>query len=206
MNFTRLYLIRHGQVVGYEQPRYNGHTDVDLTDLGRSQLEAVATDLEGTELAAVYSSDLIRARFGGEALVRSRDLELRIEPSFRELYFGDWEGLSFAEVNERYPGAMERRRKDIVQNTPPGGENVTELWDRVQGKWREVLAEHRGSSLALVAHSGVNRAMILQALGSTPENIWRVDQGYGCLNIIDYYEDGFVLVKLANSPNRYYGM
>lgn len=206
MDNTRLYFVRHGQVVGHEERRFNGHTDVDLTSLGRKQMKAVAEDLAGVELEAVYSSDLKRARFGGEALVKSRGLELRIEPAFRELGFGEWEGMSSDEINECYPGEIERRYSDFINYRIPGGETIQEFTDRVGARLWQILTEHKGSAVALVAHSGVNRAILLQALGCGPGLIWRFDQDFGCLNIIDFFGNGAALIKRANGPNRFQGL
>lgn len=204
MKCTRLYIIRHGQVVGHDDPRYNGHTDVDLTPLGRAQMEAAAEELADVDLAAVYSSDLKRARYGGEHLVRNRSLTLQIDSGLRELYFGQWEGLNYQEVSERYPGAMDLRLQDPIHFRMPGGETIGEFWVRVGTKMTEILSRHAGSTIAVVAHSGVNRVVLLQALGAQPEHIWRIDQSYGCLNIVDYYQDGLTMVKLANKPNKHY--
>ncbi|MBU2550496.1 MAG: histidine phosphatase family protein [Proteobacteria bacterium] len=205
MDTTTLYLIRHGQVQGWEERRYNGQTDVDLTETGRRQLEAVARDLADVDLAAVYSSDLKRAAFGGRALVRDRGIDLVVEPGFRELHFGIWEGMSSDEVRERYPGELERRYQNMTDHVIPGGETIREFWDRVGAKAWEVLVRHKGGNVAVVAHSGVNRAILLQALGCGPDKIWRVDQGFGCLNVIEYFGDGASLVKLANGPNPVQG-
>ncbi len=202
---TTLYIIRHGQVVGHDTPKYNGHTDVDLTPLGAAQMEAMAEDLSVVDFSAVYSSDLRRARYGGEALTRGRDIKLQVDPAFRELNFGAWEGLSFSEVQERFPGSMEERRKDPVNYRVPGGESIGDFWERVSVRTKELIDAHRGETLALVAHSGVNRVILLQALGCGPEQIWKIDQGFGCANIVDYFHDGNILVRLANGPNRVQG-
>ena len=189
-------------MVGYEQLRYNGWTDVDLTDTGRAQLDAAAEDLSGVDLAAVYSSDLKRSRYGGEAIARGRDLELQVETSFKELFFGDWEGMNFKEVEERYPGAMEERMRNIVSFRPGGGESVGDLWERTGAGLSKLLEDNRGKAVALVAHSAVNRTLLLRAMGSTPELIWRIDQSYGCLNIIDFFTDGYTVVRQVNGQNR----
>ena len=202
MSVTRLYILRHGQTVRHDEWRLNGKTDVDLTDVGRAQLDAAAEDLAGVEFTAVYSSDLQRSRYGGEALARPRNLELRVDSSFREINFGDWEGMNFTEVEAKYPGAWDERRLNIAHHRPPGAETISELWDRVQDGVSRLLDNHAGETVALVAHSGVNRAILLQALGSTPEHVWTIHQDFGCLNIIEYASDGFATVRLANGPNR----
>jgi alpha-ribazole phosphatase/probable phosphoglycerate mutase len=204
MDFTRLYLIRHGQVVGWDRMRYNGWTDVGLTDVGRSQAKAAAEDLSEVDFAAVYSSDLFRAKFGGEAVADGRrGLSLTVEPAFRELHFGLWEGLTFNEVDARYPGAMEARRLDIVDYRPPGAESVGDFFHRVTTALTELLKTHPAGNVALVSHSGVNRIILLTALGVSPESIWRIHQDFGCLNVVDYYPQiDMFMVRLVNQPNR----
>lgn len=205
MDFTRLYLVRHGQVVGYPTLRFNGHTDVDLTPVGVAQMEAVAEDLADVAFDAVFSSDLKRARYGGEALVRTRDMELGIRPEFRELGFGDWEGMSREEIEEQYPGELDKRQQDILNHRINGAETVFEFWTRVSGGLDTLIEENQGKTLALVAHSGVNRAIIMKTLGSNPDCIWRLHQDFGCLNILEFYPDGYALVRMTNKPNRVHG-
>lgn len=188
--------------MGHDTPTYNGHTDVDLTPLGKAQLDAVVEDMAPFQLSAVYSSDLKRARYGGEALARQKNLPLRVEPLFKEMNFGAWESMTFDEVKDKYPGYMEQRMADIVNYKIPEGETIHDLWVRV-GKGLDTLLEnHKNEHVALFAHSGVNRVILLRALGCPQEMIWRMDQHYGCLNIIDYFHDGFCIVRLANGPNR----
>ena len=191
--------------MGHEVMTFNGHTDVDLSPLGTAQMEAVAEDLAKVELAAVYSSDLKRAVYGGTALVRTRDINLEINPSLRELFFGDWEGMNFEEVESRYPGALEARRTDLVGFKPPGGETLKEFRDRINSAVTQILFKHQGSNVAIAAHSAVNRIILLQALGCPLEKIWSIHQDYGCLNIVDYYEEDMCLVNLVNGPNRVHG-
>lgn len=192
-------------MAGHQVMRFNGHTDVDLSPLGTAQMEAAAEDLAKVEFSAVYSSDLKRAMYGGDALVRNRDIKLEINPSLREIFFGDWEGLTFDDVESRYPGALEARRTNLAGFKPPGGETIKEFWDRINSAVTQILFKHRGSNVAIAAHSAVNRVILLQALGCPLEKIWRIHQDYGCLNIVDYYEEDLCLVNLVNGPNRVQG-
>lgn len=200
--YTRLYLVRHGQVFGHDEFRYNGQTDVALTGLGRAQLEAVAEDLSQFNLAAVYCSDLQRTVYGAEILAGAKGLRPRVEPAFKELFFGDWEGLSPSEIEARYPGELQVRFQSVVDHRPPGGETIRELWGRVGHRFRRLLTDHPGADVALIAHSAVNRVILLQALGAGPDLIRRLDQDYGCLNIIDFFDDGSATLRLVNGPNR----
>jgi alpha-ribazole phosphatase/probable phosphoglycerate mutase len=198
---TRLYLVRHGQVADGHTQLYHGHNDIDLSPAGVRQLEALGAQLQGVDLAAVYASDLSRSIRGAEAVCRGRSLSPQVIPEFREINFGVWEGLSFGEIADRYPEALQARFQDLCCYRIPGGESLMDVRERAMPRLQEILTEHLGSACLLVAHAGVNRVILCEALGLPMDNIFRLDQNYGCLNIIDYFAD-FTLVRLMNGgPN-----
>jgi len=195
---NRLYLVRHGQVVGHERFLANGHTDVDITEIGTLQMEHLSGRLRLLEIHAIYSSDLQRAKKGAGIIGRHHDAPHRIIPEFRELGFGDWEGLAMEEIGQNYPGELERRKQHITDYRPPGGgESMRDLSQRVMPRLTELLKEEAGKDILLVAHGGVNRVILCSALGIDLANIFNIQQDYGCLNIIDYFSD-HALVRLVN--------
>jgi alpha-ribazole phosphatase len=98
---TRLYLTRHGEVVNHGV--YNGQTDVEITPKAVQQMERLRDRLAEKDLRAAYSSDLIRTRKGAEIIAHPHGLTPQAFPEFREVNFGRWQGLSYAQVMERYP-------------------------------------------------------------------------------------------------------
>lgn len=194
---TRLYLIRHGRVAEGHAHRYHGHNDIPLSPEGERQLTELARQLKEVPLAAVYASDLSRSRDGAARLCEGRGLEVRVVPEFREVNFGVWEGLTFDEIAARYPQELEGRFRDLAGYRIPGGESLLDVQGRVLPRLREILADNPGRSLALVAHAGVNRVILADALGLSLSHFFRLDQNYGCLNIIDYFPD-FTVVRLLN--------
>ena len=199
--FTRLYLLRHGETENYNGVfKYNGHNDVDITKEGEKQLAAQAERLKALPLKAVYSSDLLRARKGAQAVAVEHGLEARPDKRLREIHAGRWEGLSYEELSRRYPGEEEQRFDDIVNyRIPGGGENLLDVQRRAIEAIDEVACRHRGEEIALVAHGGTNRIILSTALGLPLKNLLRMEQDFGCLNIIDYY-DGTAVVKRINIP------
>lgn len=195
--FTRLYLVRHGQVADGHTQRYHGNNDIGLSEQGVRQLERLGEQLKSAPLAAVYASDLSRALEGAAILCRGREFSPRGVPEFREIHFGVWEGLSFGEIVERYPQELQARCADPAAYRIPGGESLMDVRERVLPKLKELLARHEGQGVALVAHAGVNRVILSDALGLPLNHLFRLDQNYGCLNIIDYLPD-FTVVRLIN--------
>lgn len=198
MTRTRLYLVRHGQVEGHEEKRYNGQGDVSLTGLGQRQFAGLAERLRGEKLAAVYCSDLSRCLRGAETIASFHALVPEIRSGVREISMGEWEGTTWKELQEKRPEEWRGRLDDLVNYRPPGGENLLDVAGRVRPVVREILDRHPGEEVALVAHGGVNRLILLDAVGAPLDRLFSFEQNYGCLNIIDYYPDGLSVVKLVN--------
>jgi alpha-ribazole phosphatase/probable phosphoglycerate mutase len=177
--------------------RYHGNNDIGLSPEGERQLTQLARQLHKVPFAAVYASNLRRSRDGAARLCQDRELEPQVIPEFREIHFGIWEGLTFSEIAERHPEELASRFQDLAGFRIPGGESLLAVRERVLPCLKEIVATHPGQSLALVAHAGVNRVILCDALALSLENIFRLDQNYGCLNIIDYFPD-FTMVRLIN--------
>jgi len=198
MQSTRVYLVRHGQVAGHEEKRYNGQNDVPLTSRGEAQYGLLRERLAGKPLAAVYSSDLQRCRWGAELIAAPHELAPVCLPELRELHIGDWEGMTWADIQARFPAAWQARLDDLVNYRVSGGESLREMADRVRPALAGLVARHPGEEIAVVAHGGVNRVLLLDAIGAPLTQMFHLEQSFGCLNIIDYYADGYVTVQLLN--------
>lgn len=203
MRATRLYLIRHGQVVGHDEYRYNGHSDVDITAIGVEQMSALASYLATEPIKAVYSSDLQRAVKGGRMIGRMLGLDPVMRTALREIHLGRWEGLTRQEAAQMFPEEADFSFKDLATGRVKGGENLIDLRARVIPALNAIIDGHRGESVCVLAHGGVNRVILTEAMGLPIENFFRIEQDYGCLNVIDYFEDGTPVVKLVNGgPNQ----
>lgn len=195
---TRLYLVRHGQVEGFEEHRYNGQGEVPLTHLGWEQYRTLQKRLEEFRLAAVYTSDLSRCMEGARLLGQPHGLDPVPLAALRELHIGQWQGIAWQELQQRFPRQWEARLKDIVHYRVPGGESLLDLSRRVLPALKSMLAAHAREEVAVVGHGAVNRVVLLDALGAPLQSVFRLEQSYGCLNIVDYFEDGSSTVQLLN--------
>ncbi len=198
MTPTRIYLVRHGQVEGFQEKRYNGQGDVLLTDLGVQQYAQLQQRLADTPAVAVYSSDLTRCTIGAKMLAEPHGLTPRSTADLRELHIGDWQGQTWQELQAQYPDQWQARLDDIVHYQVPGGESLLDMATRVRAALARILAAHAGEELVVVGHGGVNRVILLDAIGAPLDRLFHIEQNYGCLNIIDYYPDGIGVVKLLN--------
>lgn len=195
---TTVYLMRHGEVTNGGEKRYNGHIDVDITEKGVEQMHRLAGLLAGKRIAAVYSSDLVRSVKGAEIISRRVGAAYTPLRELRERSVGAWEGLTAEEIKGRYPSEYTAWRADLLNYRPPGGECLLDVTARVLPALRRLVAAHPGQEIAMLLHGGVNRVILADALGLPPLNLFRIDQAFGAMNIIDYHEDGMTVVRLLN--------
>ena len=132
--------------------RVQGHTDVPLNDEGRRQARELAAELGGEQVDAVYSSDLSRARETAEILSAARSIPVVSLPELREKHFGTWEGLTDAEVLERFPEARASPWGD--------GESSEEMAERIVQVIERIAEAHEGELVLVVTHGGPMRAIL----------------------------------------------
>jgi alpha-ribazole phosphatase len=195
---TRVYLMRHGEVANGAERRYNGHIDVDITENGVRQMHRLAGLLAGKVLSAVYSSDLIRSVKGARIIADKAGISPTSLEVLRERSVGAWEGLTAEEIKERFPEEYLLWRADLLNYRPPGGECLLDVKNRILPPYKRIVESHPGAEIALLLHGGVNRIILADALGMEIANLFRIDQAFGALNIIDYFEDGMAVVRLVN--------
>ena len=194
----RLFTVRHGATDYSRERRFAGVRDVPLTTEGRLQAEAVAQTLSGAAVAAVYTSPLERARASAELIAKPHRLEPLVEADFREMAFGDWEGLRRQELPARFPDGADTWRLTPHRAAPPGGETVPAVAARVARALEELVAVHDGQAVILVSHAIVVRLIVLAALGLGPDRLWSVDASPAGITEIEYH-DGRATVHRMNT-------
>lgn len=162
---TRILLIRHGETSWNTQSRIQGHTDIGLNARGRWQARQTARALADAGLAAVYASDLQRAHDTAAAIAEAAGLPVRRAVGLRERAFGEFEGRTFAEIEQALPEAAQRWRRRDPGFGPPGGETLQAFYDRCVAAVHELAAGHTGQAVAMVAHGGVLDCLYRAATG-----------------------------------------
>jgi glucosyl-3-phosphoglycerate phosphatase len=164
-------LVRHGETEWNATKRAQGQADVPLNDSGRLQAEEAAAQLDGVNLAGVYSSDLSRAIDTAEPIARSHGLEVVTDPAFREIDQGKWEGLLLDEIRARWPGMWGPARHHVQR---PGGESPQQVQKRALEGVARVVERHPRGAVAIVSHGGTIRWIVAHALGYDMEGSARI--------------------------------
>lgn len=171
---TTFLLIRHGQTDWNVEGRYTGQADIPLNNTGREQAGEAAAQLRDAPPDVIYSSDLQRARETAEIIAREFTLGVHVDKRLREIDQGDWEGMLFPDIKQRFEREFERQRSDPLNVGPPGGETIGQVWERVVAAADDISHQHPHARVALVSH-GLALAMIkARGLGEPVDRIWEI--------------------------------
>jgi broad specificity phosphatase PhoE len=190
-------LLRHGQTPMSVQKRYAGRSDMPLTDAGVAQAAAAAKRLAPAGIAAIVASPLQRTVQTAEQVAAVTGLPVVTEDGFRETDFGAWEGLTFAEVRERWPAEMTAWLAD-PEVAPPGGESFAEVSERVIAALHRVLAGRTGQRILVVSHVTPIKTLVATALLAPPAALYRMHLDVAALCEIDWYADGPAVLRSFN--------
>lgn len=198
---TRLLLLRHGVTPLTLEKRFAGIGDPPLTELGEQQAARAADRLRADErfgpIDVILASPLRRTLATAQAVADAIGLEVSAEPGFRELDFGGFEGLTFAEAQERYPTELSAFLAS-PEAAPPGGEALAAVAARVGAAKDVLLARYPRRTVLVATHVTPIKALICQALGAPLSAVNRMELGAASLSVIDYYDDGLANVRCVN--------
>ena len=194
-------LLRHGQTPMSVQKRYAGRTDAPLTEVGVQQAAAAAKRLASAGLAVIVTSPLLRTVQTAQAVAAVTGATVVTDDGFRETDFGAWEGLTFAEVRERWPADMSAWLAD-PEVAPPGGESFTDVSARVTAALDRVLAVRTGQTVLIVSHVTPIKMLVAAALLAPPAALYRMHLDVAALSEIDWYADGPAVLRSFNDTGH----
>jgi ribonuclease H / adenosylcobalamin/alpha-ribazole phosphatase len=198
---TVTLLLRHGQTAMSVQKRYAGRSDVPLTGPGVQQAAAAAKRLAPAGLGVIITSPLLRAVQTAEEVAAATGAPVVTDQGFRETDFGAWEGLTFAEVRDRWPAEVAAWLADPAV-APPGGESFTEVSQRVSDGLHRVLAERGRQTVLIVSHVTPIKMLVAAALLAPPAALYRMHLDLAALSAIDWYADGPAVLRSFNDTSH----
>jgi len=197
----RLYLVRHGETDWNSQRRYQGQSDIPLNRTGILQARKIASRLSKEKIDAIYSSDLSRARETAERIAQPHNLKVTSDARWRELSFGDWEGLTYPEIQAKAPDELALWESDFTGYAPSHGETLTQLTARVLSAFDELRALHEEKTVLIVSHGGPLQIMLCHALGVDFQRHWQFPISQTALSVLSLYTEGAIL-ELFNDTSH----
>ncbi len=161
--------------------KFCGHSDPPLNAIGQQQMAGMLLALPDWAIECVYTSDLQRARQTAEIIARHCYARLEIRPGLREIDFGQWEGLAWDEIQQRYPGEAARWVQQYPSSTAPGGEEFCVFESRVLREMKFLSEQIRTASIAVVTHAGFMRVTLTEMCGFSADEAWNRTNNYGVM-------------------------
>lgn len=195
---TTLYFVRHGETVWNQEKKYQGSTDISLSEVGKKQAKQLAQRFRQVHLDAVYASPLMRAWETAAEVAGPKELSINPIEQLKEICFGDWEGLTVEEIKRLYGPQYADFLKDPYQNPFPGEGTYRLVLQRAKIGLERLWKETEGKQALVVSHGGMIRLLLIE-LFQLPEcmfqKLWIDNTG---VSIVEKNDDGSLLLRTVN--------
>jgi phosphoserine phosphatase len=186
-------LVRHGQSTWNREHRIQGQLDPPLSEEGRAQAMGVARRLRSRSLAGFYASDLKRALETAELIGEAVGLTPSTEEGLREIFLGEWEGLTTEELAQRFPEAWARWTEEPSWDVVPGGEGAIAFEARVNAQIDSILARHQHGDVLVVTHGGVIQVALHRVIGRPNHGLFPFRIENASISVIEKRNSRFVV-------------
>jgi alpha-ribazole phosphatase/probable phosphoglycerate mutase len=190
---TSIFFVRHAESAEWARQVCHGTLDVPLSSGGVEQAVRISSHLEDSTLDAVYVSPRRRAVETAAAVAAKHGLEPVIREALAEIDFGSFEGRTFDEIAESHPSVYAEWMSRPGSMRFPDGESFSDVRARVTSEIARIRRDHEGGSVAVVTHGGVIRAVLAEIMGLNDEAIFRIDQSWGGITLVEWIGDEPIL-------------
>lgn len=194
---TRLFLLRHGETQANIEQRYQGQGDTDLSELGIEEAALLAKALRKEKFAAIYSSTLKRSYRTASAIAKPHKLDVIKVPGLMERYYGEWENMNFEDIRNKYGRTYDSWLINPGKTKIPKAEKLEDLQKRGVPEIEKLVKRHKGETICVVGHGGINRTILFHYMNMDLNNFWKIKQDNCCVNIIEI--DRVPSITLLNS-------
>ncbi len=198
---TKIYLIRHGETVWNTEYRAQGSRDIKLSEEGIKQAELLSNRLKKHSIDHIFSSDLSRAFQTAKILGSKLGLPIETIPEFREMSFGEWEGLTMAEIENTFSDHYRIWRSKPHEATIPKGEMLLEVQKRGLLALNLLTENYKNQTIAIVSHGTIIKAILLGLLDIDLSYFYNIKQDNTCINIVEFKPHG-VIIKTLNDTGH----
>ena len=190
---TKIYLIRHGQTEWNKGQIFRGRIDISLNERGGKEAAAILEVMKDNNISAIYTSPLKRSMETARPMAEFFNLEIVPVDGLTDINYGDWQGLTMDDVRKRYKAQYNQWIKTPNLVKFPNGETLDEVQGRSFCAFKEIVKENPGKTIVVLPHRVINKVLLCALLGLDNSHFWDIRQDTGCINLIEYSDDRFVI-------------
>lgn len=197
-----LYLVRHGQTIWNSTGKYQGRTDVALSDKGISQAKKTVNRFLSVHLDGVIASPLKRAADTARGIAETHGLPLETDSRLMELSFGDWEGKTYEEIEKIWPGMIEEMYHDAGSLRLPHGESFEDCQKRCMEAVKGILQRGDNKSYAIVCHGAALRTIICGLIQIPLARSWNLALSNASISQVNIYPGDMNMLYTLNDTSH----
>ena len=197
---VKLILVRHALTVDNQKSRLSGHIDSSISEEGREQIDKITNYLKDFDIDKIYTTTSSRTKDTVKKLSELKSIEIIEKESLKEISFGDFEGLTFDEIKDKYPKEFQDIIEKGYEYKYPNGESLIDSYNRVCIELDNIISNNDNRTILICSHGGTIRNIITYLISNSYKYHWNFKIDNGSVTILEV-QDGFTVITAMNNTS-----
>lgn len=197
---VKLILVRHALTVDNQKSRLSGHIDSSISEEGKEQIDKITNYLKDFDIDKIYTTTSSRTKDTVKKLSELKSIEIIEKESLKEISFGDFEGLTFDEIKDKYPKEFQDMIENGYEYKYPNGESLIDSYNRVCIELDNIISNNDDRTILICSHGGTIRNIITYLISNSYKYHWNFKIDNGSVTILEA-QDGFTVITAMNNTS-----
>lgn len=197
---VKLILVRHALTVDNQKSRLSGHIDSYISEEGKEQIDKITNYLKDFDIDKIYTTTSSRTKDTVKKLSELKSIEIIEKESLKEISFGDFEGLTFDEIKDKYPKEFQDMIEKGYEYKYPNGESLIDSYNRVCIELDNIISNNDNRTILICSHGGTIRNIITYLISNSYKYHWNFKIDNGSVTILEV-QDGFTVITAMNNTS-----
>lgn len=197
---VKLILVRHALTVDNQKSRLSGHIDSSISEEGKEQIDKITNYLKDFDIDKIYTTTSSRTKDTVKKLSELKSIEIIEKESLKEISFGDFEGLTFDEIKDKYPKEFQDMIEKGYEYKYPNGESLIDSYNRVCIELDNIISNNDDRTILICSHGGTIRNIITYLILNSYKYHWNFKIDNGSVTILEV-QDGFTVITAMNNTS-----
>lgn len=197
---VKLILVRHALTVDNQKSRLSGHIDSSISEEGKEQIDKITNYLKDFDIDKIYTTTSSRTKDTVKQLSELKSIEIIEKESLKEISFGDFEGLTFDEIKDKYPKEFQDMIEKGYEYKYPNGESLIDSYNRVCIELDNIISNNDDRTILICSHGGTIRNIITYLISNSYKYHWNFKIDNGSVTILEV-QDGFTVITAMNNTS-----
>lgn len=197
---VKLILVRHALTVDNQKSRLSGHIDSSISEEGKEQIDKITNYLKDFDIDKIYTTTSSRTKDTVKKLSELKSIEIIEKESLKEISFGDFEGLTFDEIKDKYAKEFQDMIEKGYEYKYPNGESLIDSYNRVCIELDNIISNNDDRTILICSHGGTIRNIITYLISNSYKYHWNFKIDNGSVTILEV-QDGFTVITAMNNTS-----